>query len=204
MAGERVITQVNLTEYFRDALSDALARQSLETEEETVFYVVNLLSHFVRSEHLFADTSEGPALQPLVELYTAAATASSVDERARLLRRLGDVALLISGIFSDSLNRKLVDVDYYIAMGGSAYGYLSDLIRDTLRGQALGGIFEELSLKFAGFVEVLGEVSEQANLTSSSDVMRLYEVWLRTGSQRAANRLRRLGIEPVQGGLHQH
>ncbi len=204
MAEERVITQVNLHEYFRDAVNEALVHQSLETEEETVFYVVNLLSHFVRSEHLFADTEDGPMLQPLVEMYTAAAAAPSMEERTRLLRRLGDVALLISGIFSDSLNRKLVDVDYYIAMGGSAYGYLSDLVRDSLHKQALGSIFNELSHKFADFVEVLGEVSEKANLTSSSDVMRLYEIWLRTGSQRAANRLRRLGIEPVRGFLHQH
>jgi len=201
---ERVITQVNLHEYFRDAVNEALNHQSLEMEEETVFYVVNLLSHFVRAEHLFTDTEDGPALQPLVEIYTAAVSAPSVEERTRLLRRLGDVALLISGIFSDSLNRKLVDVDYYIAMGGSAYGYLADLIRDSLRGQALCGIFAELSNKFADFVDVLAEVSEAAHLTSSSDVMRLYEIWLRTGSPRAANRLRRMGIEPVRGQLHQH
>jgi len=37
------------------------------------------------------------------------------------MQRLGDTALFIAGVFADSLNRKLVDVDYYVAMGGTAY-----------------------------------------------------------------------------------
>jgi len=199
-----VIPQANVREYFHDALIRALEHQNIEAAEETVFYVVNLLAYFSRSERLFTETEDGTFVQPLTELYAEALEASSLEVQTRSLKRLGDVALLISGIFSDSLNRKLVDVDYYIAMGGGAYGHLAELIRDSLSGRALGGVFRELSCKFADFVDALGEVSEEANLTSTRDVLRLYEIWLRTGSRRAAGRLRRLGIEPVAGTLQTH
>ena len=199
-----VIAQTNVQEYFHQAVTRALEHQHIEAAEETVFYIVNLLAHFSRSERLFTETEDGIFVQPLSELYAEALEAPSLEVQTRSLRRLGDVALLISGIFSDSLNRKLVDVDYYIAMGGGAYGHLAELIRDSLQGRALGGIFRELSHKFADFVDVLGEVSEEANLTSTKDVLRLYEIWLRTGSRRAASRLRRLGIQPVPGKLQTH
>ncbi len=199
-----VIAQTDVRAYFHQELTEALEHQQVHASEETVFYVVNLLAHFSRAEHLFVDTGEGRALQPLAEIYAQALEAPSREVQTASLKRLGDVALLIAGIFSDSLNRKLVDLDYYIAMGGSAYGHLADLIRDSLQGKALGDVFAELAAKFAPLVEVLGEVSERAQLTSGTDVLRLYEVWLQTGSPRAAERLRRLGIEPVAGEWRTH
>ena len=41
------------------------------------------------------------------------------------LRQVGDHSLFISGFFADSLNRSLVDVDYYIQLGECAYGSLA-------------------------------------------------------------------------------
>jgi hypothetical protein len=140
-------------------------------------------------------------LRPLALLYGEALEAPSHEERNQALKRLGDVALFISGVFADSLNRKLVDVDYYIAMGGKAYSYLSDSSRNTLRWQVLSEVFEELASKFAVFVDILGEVSENAHFNRDVDVMRLYEVWLRTGSKRAGRRLQRLGIQPLHASV---
>ena len=41
-------------------------------------------------------------------------------EQRASLKQIGDVSLFISGFFSDSLRRKLVDVDYYVSIGGGA------------------------------------------------------------------------------------
>jgi hypothetical protein len=194
-----LITGVNVQEYFKESVAAALAHQKVEAGEETVYYVVNLLAHFSRADRLFAATPEGVTLQPLALIYAEAVAAARLEERQHLLRRLGDIALLISGLFSSSLNRKPVDIDYYIAMGGAAYGVLCDLSRGSVRGKAFGAIYDELSKKFQAFVDVLSEVGENSPLSSSTDIMRLYEVWLRTGSPRAAERLRKLGIEPMQG-----
>ncbi|MGH8490259.1 MAG: hypothetical protein ACREXS_15670 [Gammaproteobacteria bacterium] len=196
---ERLITNTNVQEYFHDSVSRALHNQQLHAELATVDYLVDLLTGFSRAEEFLERTPEGVALQPLASLYAKALETNSLVHRHKFLRRLGDVALFIAGVFSDSLNCKVVDVDYYVAMGSNAYGYLSDCFRGTVREIALSKIFGELSVRFQEFTDVLNEVSERAHLTSDSDIMRLYELWLRTGSKRAAQRLRRLGIQPTAG-----
>ena len=99
--------------------------------------------------------------------------------------------MFISGFFADSLNRGLVDIDYYIQLGERAYGSLARCGDD-----AFGEVFDELSSKFPAVVDVLTEVSEQSALASNSDVLRLYEKWLRTGSRRSGDLLVARGIVP--------
>ena len=194
----KLITNTSIKEFFHETVQCAVENQKLDVSEEAVFYLVNLLSTFSRSEDLFEQTSDGVALKPLAELYTRAVSDPSPVERLRQWQRLGDTALFITGLFSDSLNRKLVDVDYYIAMGGSAYSSVSDSFRNHYRNAAAQQLFGELTEKFVDCVDVLGEVSETTALTTNSDVLRIYEVWLRTGSRRAAERLRKAGIEPIE------
>jgi hypothetical protein len=193
---EQLITETSLEEYFQSSISDALENQKLKAGADTVHYVVSLLTSFARSEQLFERTPDGVMIRPLALLYAEAVEGTTVDERNRALRRLGDVALFISGVFSQSLNRCAVDIDYYVAMGGSAYSYLSDMMRGTHRGRAMSAIYDELSSKFVDFVDVLGEVSEANACNNDADVLRQYEIWLRTGSTRAAGRLRAAGIQP--------
>jgi len=196
--GSRLIASTNVREYFRGAVTSAMDNQSIEAEECTVGYVVDLLVHFTRSESFFEQTASGPTLRPLAMVYAEAVEAPTADARYQALRRLGDVALFMSGVFSESLNRKQVDVDYYVAMGGNAYGHLSDSPRMPLAVQALSEVFGELAAKFQSFVDILGEITEQSHLDSGKDVLRLYELWVRTGSQRAAKQLRELGIQPAE------
>jgi hypothetical protein len=99
---------------------------------------------------------------------------------------------LFPAFFSDSLNRSLVDVDYYIQLGGSAYGSLAR----QAPGDTFGDVFDELSEKFGDFVDVLSEVSERTSMTSNTDLLRLYEKWLRTGSRRSGDLLAARGIVP--------
>ena len=115
------------------------------------------------------------------------------------LQRIGDVALFIAGFFADSLAHKLVDLDYYIYMGGSAYGSLSDEVRGTVRGRALAGVYAELAAKFQIVVDVLNDVRDETRRSSDIDLLRTYEVWLKTGSRRAAALLRQNGVVPMTG-----
>lgn len=196
-----LISDMNIQEYFYHTVRAAVSRQKLEAADETVFYVINLLVDNTRAERLFEQTSDGLSLRPLALIYGDALHAETLEERRRALRRLGDVALLIGGLFSGSLSRKVVDVDYFIAMGGNAYGHLSDLSDSTPRTKALRDTFGELSAKFSAFIDVLWEVSESTHLRSETDLLRLYELWMKTDSPRALRQLRRRGIEPMAGSL---
>ncbi len=195
----RVIASTNVRSYFQESVTAAMANQQIDAAEETVGYVVELLTAFTRAEQVFDRSPGSPPLQPLANIYADAVEAPTLEHRHRALRRLGDVALFISGIFSDSLNRRLVDVDYYISMGGGAYSYLADSVQASARARASSEVFGELATKFQYFVDVLGEISDGSRLGREQDVLRIYEVWLRTGSRRAANRLKQMGIHPIDG-----
>ena len=123
--------------------------------------------------------------------------AASAEERNNALQRIGDVALFISGFFADSLASHVVDLDYYIHMGGSAYGSLSDKIRGTFRGNAFADTYGELAAKFQVLVDVLNEMRERERQDSDVDLLRTYTIWRKTGSKRAATLLRQHGVVPI-------
>ena len=179
--------QESPAEYFRDLVETALHRQRLTVHELTSFYVVNLLAGYV---HLDRSPVAGEQEALGVRLMKALQSAGFVQRDG--LRRVGDTSLFISGFFADSLNRSLVDVDYYIDLGERAYGCLA-----RQEGEAFGDVFEELAAKFPALVDVLAEVSERAGLTSNTDVLRLYEKWVKTGSRRSGDLLASRGILPV-------
>lgn len=187
----------NLREFFRDAVHDALARQQVGVDDHTEHYVVNVLTMFARSEALFEPTPGGPRLRPLALMLAEAAGAATGEQRSRTLQRLGDVSLFVAGFLSHGFARRLVDVDYHIAMGGRAYGTLADSCGRGARGRALASVFAELAAKFQRLVDALNDVSEMSWRHSDRDVLRLYEVWLRTGSPRAHALLRELGVSPT-------
>jgi hypothetical protein len=192
----QIVPVANLREFFRDALHGALEKQHVAVEDQTEHYVVNLLTLFSRSEALFDQTPEGTRLKPLVVLLTEALEARSPSDRQRGLQRLGDVSLFIAGFFAQSFARKLIDIDYHIAMGGRAYASLAESMART-RGRVLGQVFAELSAKFQPMVDALNEVSETSYKHSDKDILRLYEIWLKTGSQRSFGLLKRLGVDPT-------
>ena len=198
----RVVPVANLREFFKDALHGALEKQRLEVEDQTEHYVVNVLTLFARSEALYEQTPEGRRVKPLVVMLAEALEAPSAEDRNRGLQRLGDVSLFVAGFFSRSFARKLVDVDYHIAMGGRAYGTLADALSRggaPSRARVLGAVFAELARKFQPLVDALNDLSESAYTHSDKDILRLYELWLKTGSRRSYEILRRLGVNPTPG-----
>ena len=170
-------------EFFKDLVDGALAHQRISAGELTSFYVVNLLAGFLQRP---VEEDDAP-----LAIRVARALETGGAQQRTSLREIGDVSLFMSGFFSDSLKRKLVDVDYYVSIGGWAYNALSRVDSDTL-----SPVFGELSEKFVGFVDVLSEVSERTSCGSNVDLLRLYEKWLKTGSPRSGQLLIERGVVP--------
>lgn len=189
----------NLTEFFRDALDDALAHQHVKLDAHTAHYVVSLLTLYSRTEVSHADTRPGQRWVGLADLLAQASSAASPSERDAILQRLGDVSLFVAGFFAHGFERRLIDVDYHIAMGGRAYGTLANSITGPRR--ALAEVFGELARKFQRVVDAVGEIADSARVWSPNDVLRLYEVWLKTGSPRAQALLQQLGVQAAPVSL---
>jgi hypothetical protein len=183
-----IVALASVTEFFHEALASALRNQRVAADQEVEAYLVQLLSTY---------STTTPDDAPLGVKLASAQTASPED-RMRALRDVGDTSLYMSGFFAESLSRRLVDVDYYISLGGSAYGQLARAYER--RQPSAGEVFDQLGHHFGAYVEVLAEVSQTTSMSSPSGVVQLYERWLKTGSEWAERQLRKSGVVPPRRG----
>ncbi|MBI2083161.1 MAG: hypothetical protein HYT76_06290 [Deltaproteobacteria bacterium] len=189
------ITSLTPIEFFRERVQEALGHQNLKPPQGVEFYLVRLLGDYVKAEELYAKTTDGFHQQALALLLSEALDVEPI-RRIPLLKRIGDLSLFTVGFFPDSLKRQLVNVDYYVQMGESAYDHLSHILS---REPAFEEIYTELAKRFVSYVDVLSEVSEKSEILNNSDLLRIYEMWLKTGSERAKQRLSEEGILAISG-----
>lgn len=181
-------------DFFRELVTEAMGRQKVSAQPETEFYLVNLLNKFIKTDRLYMRDPDGSSREePLALMVKEALEEPVPSAQSARFRHIGDVSLYVGGFFQDSLNRKLVDVDYYIDMGGVAYRQVAARCTDE---EILRAVYEELAEKFATFVEVFANVSEKTTPRTEKDLLRLYELWVRTRSERAAKALQEAGILP--------
>jgi hypothetical protein len=196
------IAVVNLREFFRDSLVKAMQNQHVELDQQAEQYLVAMLTRFARAEAYFAGSDGRKTQQPLAWLLAAALESPDAGVQRERMQRLGDVSLFMAGFFAQSFARKLVDVDYCIAMGGRAYGTLAECWQGKLRGAVFSLLFKELAAKFQRLVDVLNEVADMAKPATDVDLLRLYEIWQKTSSPRARRLLASRGILPVPALAH--
>src|SRR6201996_379925 len=187
----------SLREFFRDAFHEASEHQHLGIDEQAEQYVVNLLTMFSRADALYEKTPDGLRIKPLAHMLAEALEAPNAAARQRGLQRLGDVSLFVAGFFARSFARRLIDIDYHIAMGGNAYSSLADSMQRSVQGRCVASVYAQLARKFQRLVDALNEVSDMSYRHSDADILRLYEIWMKTGSPRAHGLLRQLGVQPV-------
>ncbi len=189
-----VIKTTNVTDaraFFHGELQQLLAKQSIAISPNTLEYLVNLMLRYMESDQFFSKDENGKLRDNVLAEHYAEYLNGGTEKQKLILQRLGDICLLISGFFADSLNRKLVDVDYYLGMGGSAYWTLSHMHLKNI-----SVTYQELSQNIKPFSGVLSEMSERSGLQNNSDILRLYERWLLTGNDRLKALLNEHGIHP--------
>jgi hypothetical protein len=179
----------SIESFFQGEVDRALRAEGLTAGTLVEHYLVQLLAAY--------------AAQPIddapLALKMLAAIEAAPRERRAHLREIGDTSLYVSGFWGESLDESPVDVDYYIEMGGTAYG---ELARGGpgWTGDPFGDVFGELASNFPRFVEVLATVSRQtARCPNNQDVLRLYRRWQRTHSRWSEARLAALGVVKPNG-----
>ena len=182
-------------DYFIEVVDEGLSKRNLKTYPAASLYLVSLLEHYLDAKNLFeSEVDETGHRKPstLAEMYLQANNAEPA-ERRELLKKLGDKSLYISGFFGDSLKKKLVDIDYYADMGGAAYGSLSKSVKED----TVAKVYQTFSERFIEFVDVLTYISEKSFVQSDQSILRLYDRYLRTGSEVAKEKLIEMGVVTI-------
>ncbi len=190
---------VSPKDFFKEAVRDAFSKRRIEAFPMAEDYLVNVLEHYVIAAHLHEseEIDELGHKKPstLAETLLIAAQ-SEHSTKVDMLKKLGDRTLYVCGFFSDSFERKVIDVDYCAEMGGTAYRILAQSTRED----TLSKVYTLYSQKFLAFVDALNYISEKSQLQSSNNVLRIYDRYLKTGSELAREKLTTLGIVPISRG----
>ena len=173
---------LNAQAYFNEMIELAREKCHFETTPFVQQYLVGLLESYVGGGHW---TLESTLAEQLLR-----ANQAEKNVRREMLKRLGDTSLYISGFFGDSLRRKTVDLDYYADMGGIAYGQLASEFDLDVQAQ----VYREFAARFLEYVDLLTYISQNSFVQSNQDLLRLYERYVKTGSELAKEQLLEKGL----------
>ena len=188
-AAVQPVTETSLSGYFTSRLQRCARSAPRRPQDDTLWYLGNLLDRFGRSDALFSYEEGRLTLRPLAELYGDAREAPNERQRCLLLRQLGDMALFLGALFPQRFARKGIRRDYFVGMGSSAYDYLGD---NALRQRH---VFAELAATFSQVLDLVARSCDDRERFDATEVMGLYRRWLEDRDPVARRKLEGLGIE---------
>jgi hypothetical protein len=196
-----IVAAHSVSHFFFEAVEDAMRVHRVDATDGATRYLVALLGDYVHP-----DRRAGEALErPLTLLLDEAMHAPDPADRFQRLRIIGDGILYGCGFFGDHFEARGVDAKYLRGLGTRAYDEAGAMLRrlpserPAVRGPDL---FAELAENFEAFVGVLADVADGAVATSvesARGLLKVYERWLKTGSDRLATALTSRGVVPTRG-----
>jgi len=124
---KKIILSSNLQGFFFDGLSEINKKSLCPVPESVIYYSSDVLDKFALSQDFF-EISEGKVREKILGMKLLEATQFSRDEQKRVYKEVGDMSLLVCGYFSESVNKKIVDTQYYSQLGKMAYSHLNNVI----------------------------------------------------------------------------
>ncbi|VAW79338.1 hypothetical protein MNBD_GAMMA12-478 [hydrothermal vent metagenome] len=169
---------------WQQLVNDAARSCNQKLDEDLESYLVFALIRFTRQTNIAGSVF---ALEYL----------ESVDKSGQVkyehLRDLGDKCLLCSGLFPQSSQNKMVNLDYYINIGISSYSQIS-----TLFHKGFAKLYDRLASCFVLLTDILHSMQELDGIPVMSQKEK-YSFWLNFNSQYAKQSLKEYyGVEPLR------
>lgn len=156
---------------WKHILDQAKQQSHCQLDEELESYLIFTLIRFTQNPQLAAQALAPDYLQQIRLKHHAS---------RQQLRDIGDQCLLISGLFPQRAEKRLVRVSYYVDMGRNAYQHLSTLLK-----QAFAQLYHHLSQNFLPLMDVLQNIRPDPALLP----LQAFELWQDTGSTHARSLL---------------
>ena len=164
---EPLILQPTAASHWKQVLQDAENKCHCQLDEEVESYLIFTLMRFTQNQDL--------ASRALAEDFLRSFQQSG-QARQQQLRDLGDQCLLLTGLFPQRAEKRLVRLSYYVDLGRSAYDHLSLILR-----QAFAHLYRELAQNFVQLMDVLQNIRNQPALAP----LQALELWSDTASNNA-------------------
>ncbi len=115
--------------------------------------------------------------------------------RNEQLRDIGDQCLLVSGLYPQSAEKRLVGAGYYVDLGRSAYHHIS-----TVTQKGIAELYMQLAESFVLLMDLLQTIRQYS--TPALQPIAAFELWNKTGSRAAYKQVSASGT-PIHENLLQ-
>lgn len=159
MGGDKknhLILEKNLQSYFLDELIKINKKMIQPLSSEVLYYTSIVFEQYTKTHHYFEEI-DGKLQEKKLGVKLLKSSHLSIPAQIRLLRDVGDTSLLLCSHFSESLNRKINDINYYQNLGRIAYKKLNDHIPTLYR---VSNFFLYFSKIFVSITEVISILSK--------------------------------------------
>ena len=173
---EKLILESSATAQWQQLLKQAEDKISCPLHEDLETYLIFTLMRFTSNAEL--------ASTPLAPAYLNAKQLGSRAQQ-QVLRDLGDQCLLLTGLFPQRAEKRLVKLGYYVDLGRTAYNDLSQLMT-----RAFAEFYQHLATSFVQLMDVLQNIRNESALMP----LQAMDLWSEHSSQNAFQLLSRNGL----------
>lgn len=123
---KKIILSSNLKGFFFDGLYELNKKSLCPVPESIIYYSSDVLDKFALSQDFF-ETTDGKVREKILGMKLLEATQLNREEQKKIYKEVGDMSLMVCGYFAESVNKKLVDTQYYAQLGKMAYSHLNNV-----------------------------------------------------------------------------
>lgn len=122
----KIVLESSLQVFFYDHLQEFNKKFMSPLSNETIFYSSIVMDSFGDTSKLFEQV-DGKTKDKILGIKLLEATQLPRAKQKIIFKDIAETSLLICGYFSDSLNKKIVDIKYYEDLGRIAYQRLNSI-----------------------------------------------------------------------------
>ncbi len=157
---KELVLERSLQGFFFDQLIELNKKTAMPLPKETIYYSSIVMDKFSQSKDYF-EVQDGKVREKTLGKKLLESSSLSRVGQKRALQDVGDTALLLCGFFSESLNKKIIDLSYYHEIGKIAYCRLNSMIPDVFH---IDSFYDLLSKKFKEMTIMMTIVAQQSNM----------------------------------------
>jgi hypothetical protein len=155
-----LILDTNLQSFFYDQLTIINKKSTNPLPEHCIYYSSKVMDKFSEAEKYFENV-DGKVREKVLGLKYLESNHLPRNTQKRVLKDVGDTALILCGFFGESLNKKIVDSRYYHDIGMAAYSQLDSIVPEVYE---IPAFYKTLSSSFVPITNIISILTSTLNL----------------------------------------
>jgi hypothetical protein len=161
-----LVLESSLQVFFYDHLQEFNKKSLNPLPNETIFYSSLVMDTYGVSDKFFEKVN-GKAKEKILGIKLLESSQFPKEKQKLILKDIAETSLLICGYFADSLNRKIIDVNYYQDLGMIAYKRLNSFMPSAYD---VPSFYQQMAQCFSDVTLLMSFVSKKSSAESDKDL----------------------------------